>query len=157
LFYNKRSFWLQKIPLGSKKYLENFAKYVILSYFVHLSKILMTYHGKVTQLKTIFLLPINGVNKKYWFRDFQKKFFYWFSGRIRTFYRRKTDFYEKKSPSLWSLCRLPWIHDCPNENFVLPIFVRSFQVRHFSFWITEGIGLTGVIFVFLTSGKNSVG
>jgi hypothetical protein len=44
----------------------------------------------------IFLLPMNGVNMKYWFRDFQKKFFYWFSGRIRTFYRRKTGFYEKK-------------------------------------------------------------
>jgi hypothetical protein len=95
--------------------------------------------------------------KLIWSIDFvitKKKNFYWFSGRIRTFYRRKTGFYEKKSPSL---CRLPWIHCCPNENFVRPIFERSFQVRHFSFWITEGIGLTRVIFVFLTSVTNSVG
>jgi hypothetical protein len=38
---------------------------------------------------------MNEVNIKYWFRNFQKKFFYRFSGRIRTFYRRKTDLYEK--------------------------------------------------------------
>jgi hypothetical protein len=57
----------------------------------------------------IFLLPMNGVNMKYWFRDFQKKFFYWFSGRIRTFYRRKTGLNEKKiSVALPSaVCRLP--------------------------------------------------
>jgi hypothetical protein len=61
-------------------------------------------------------------------------------------------FYEKKIPSL---CR-EFMHGCPNENFVRPIFQRSFQVRHFSFWITEGIGPTGVIFVLLTSGTNSV-
>jgi hypothetical protein len=54
LFYNKRASWLQKILLGSKKYLEIFLKYVTLSFFVHLSKILMTYDGKVTQLKTSF-------------------------------------------------------------------------------------------------------
>jgi hypothetical protein len=30
-------------------------------------------------------------------------------------------------------------------------------VRHLSFWITEGIGLTGVFSVFLTSGTKSVG
>jgi hypothetical protein len=60
-------------------------------------------------LQNYFLLPMNGVNMKYWFRNFQKKFFYRFSGRIRTFYRRKTDLYEKKNsvalPS--AVCRLP--------------------------------------------------
>jgi hypothetical protein len=88
------------------------------------------------KIASLFLLSMNEVNMKYWFRDFQKKYFYWFSGRFRTFYRRKTG--------------------CPNENFVRPTFERSFQVRHFFFWITEGIGPTGVIFVFLTSGTNSV-
>jgi hypothetical protein len=39
-------------------------------------------------------------------------------------------------------------HGCPNEMFVRPIFARCFQVRDFSFWITEGIGLTGVNFHF---------
>jgi hypothetical protein len=33
---------------------------------------------------------------KYWFRDFQKKFFYWFSGRIRTFIGEKQVFTKKK-------------------------------------------------------------
>jgi hypothetical protein len=39
-------------------------------------------------------------------------------------------------------------------TFALPsavcrlIFERCFQVRNFSFWITEGIGLTGVSFHF---------
>jgi hypothetical protein len=34
------------------------------------------------------------------------------------------------------------------KNFVRPIFERCFQVRAFSFWITEGIDLTGVNFHF---------
>jgi hypothetical protein len=52
---------------------------------------------------------------------------------------------KKKIPSL---CRLPWFHGCPYENFVRPIFERCFQVRDSSFRITEGIGLTGVNFHF---------
>jgi hypothetical protein len=32
------------------------------------------------------------------------------------------------------------------KNFVRPLFERSFQIRDFSFWITEEIGLTGVSF-----------
>jgi hypothetical protein len=58
-------------------------------------------------------------------------------------------FIEEK-PIFPSLCRLPWFHGCPNENFVRPIFERCFQVKDFSFsfWKTEGIGLTGVIFYF---------
>jgi hypothetical protein len=75
---------------------------------------------------------------KYWFCDFQKNFFYRFSGRIRSFYQRKTGFYEKKFPSL---CRLPsavisWLS---KWNFCPP---------DFSFRITEGIGLTGFSFHF---------
>jgi hypothetical protein len=34
------------------------------------------------------------------------------------------------------------------KNFVRPIFERCFQVRDFSFWITEEISLTGVSFHF---------
>jgi hypothetical protein len=53
-----------------------------------------------------------------------------------TFYRRKTDFYEKKNfrrSAVW--------HDfmAVQMNFVRPIFERSFQVRDFSFSITEGL------------------
>jgi hypothetical protein len=59
-----------------------------------------------------------------------KKKNYRFSGRIRTFYRRKTDFYEKKIPSL---CRLPRFHVFPNEKLCPP----AFQARDFSFWITN--------------------
>jgi hypothetical protein len=62
----------------------------------------------------------------YWFSVFKKKIFYRFSGRIRTFYRRKT----------------------VQMNFVRPPFERCFQVRDFSFQITEWIGLTGVSFYF---------
>jgi hypothetical protein len=90
------------------------------------------------------------LSTKYWFRDFLI-FFYRYSGRIRTFYRRPI-FTKKKFLSLCRLrsavCRLPWCHGCPNEKFVRPIFERCFQVRDFSFWITEGIGLTGVSFHF---------
>jgi hypothetical protein len=57
----------------------------------------------------------------------------------------KNRFLGKKIPSL---CRLPRFHGCPSENFVRPIFERCFQVRDFSFRITEGIGLTGVSFHF---------
>jgi hypothetical protein len=93
---------------------------------------------------------------KYWFHDFQKKkICIDFLDELELFIGKKNRLLrKKKSPPL---CRLPWIHGCPNENFVPPIFERSFQVRHFSFWITEGIGLTGNIFVFLTSATNSVG
>jgi hypothetical protein len=82
---------------------------------------------------------MNEVNMKYWISDLKKKKSR-FSGRIRTFYRKKPIFTKKKFPSL---CRLPWFHGCPSENFE-----RCFQVRDFSFRITEGIGLTGVSFHF---------
>jgi hypothetical protein len=63
-------------------------------------------------------------------------------------YQRKTDFYEKKYFRRSAVCRLTRFHGCPNENFVRTIFERRFQERDFSFWITEGIGLTGVSFRF---------
>jgi hypothetical protein len=68
-----------------------------------------------------------------------------FLDELELFIGEKQVFTKKKRPSL---CRLPWVHGCPNKNFVRPIFQRSFQVRHFSFWITEGIGLTEVSFHF---------
>jgi hypothetical protein len=90
----------------------------------------------------IFLLSIsmNEVNIKYWFRDFQKFFFIDFLDELGLFIGEKPIFTKKKFPS--------WFHGCPNENFVRPIFERCFQVRDFSFWITDGFGLTGVSFHF---------
>jgi hypothetical protein len=52
---------------------------------------------------------------------------------------KKNRFYEKKI-SVALPCRLPSFHGCRNENFVRLIFERCFQVRDFSFWITEEIG-----------------
>jgi hypothetical protein len=89
---------------------------------------------------------MNEVNIKYWFRE-SKNFFYRFYGRIRTFNRRKTDFYVKKHSVALPSTVISWLS---NENFVRPIFERNFQVRDFFFWITEGIGLTGVSFHFWT-------
>jgi hypothetical protein len=56
-----------------------------------------------------------------------------------------TNFWTKKFPSF---CRRARFHGCLNENFVRTIFDRCFQVRDFSFWITQRIGLTGVSFQF---------
>jgi hypothetical protein len=87
-------------------------------------------------LNRVFLLSMNEVHIKYWFRDFQKKKFF-------------IDFLDElKKPEKNRLCRLSWFHGCTNENFVRLIFERFFQVRDFSFWITEGIGLIGVSFHF---------
>jgi hypothetical protein len=83
---------------------------------------------------------------------FPRKFFYRFSGRIGTFYRRKIDSYEKKNS-----VGLPWFHGCRNENFVRTIFGRCFQVREFSFCITEGTGLTGISFHFWPQKQISSG
>jgi hypothetical protein len=84
----------------------------------------------------------------------KKKFFIDFLVESELFIVEKLVFTKKKFRHS-AVCRE--IHGCPKENFVRPIFQRSFQARDFTFWITEGIGLTGVIFVFLTSGTNSVG
>jgi hypothetical protein len=87
-----------------------------------------------------FLLSMNEVNINF-FIDFLDELGL-FIGEIPIFTRKKIP----------PLCFLPWFHGCPNENFVRPIFKRCFQfrdrVKDFSFWITEGIGLTGVSFDF---------
>jgi hypothetical protein len=87
-----------------------------------------------------FLLPMNEVNK-YCFSNLN--FFYRFSGRFRTFYRRNTDFFTKKKIRRSAVWR---DFMAVQMKFVHPIFERRFQVRDFSFWITEEIGLTGVCF-----------
>jgi hypothetical protein len=43
------------------------------------------------------------------------------------------------------------------NKFVCLLFEKCFQVRDFSFCITDGIGLTGVGFPFFNSKTNSVG
>jgi hypothetical protein len=64
----------------------------------------------------------------------------------RTFSRRKNDFYETKKFRLSAVCRD--FMAVQMKNFIHLLFERSFQVKDFSFWITEGIGLTGVSFHF---------
>jgi hypothetical protein len=73
-----------------------------------------------------FLLSMNEVNIKYWFRNFQKINFYRFSGRIRTFYRRKTDLYEKK---IRRRCRGA---ACP-EKFGSPLLPFPFNLETSAF------------------------
>jgi hypothetical protein len=72
---------------------------------------------------------MNEVNIKYWFRNFQKKNFYRFSGRIRTFYRRKTDLYEKKIPS-------PAV--CP-EKFGSPLLPFPFNLETSAFGLVTDL------------------
>jgi hypothetical protein len=64
-------------------------------------------------MKAAFLLSMNEVKIN---RDFQKQTICQFFGRIMTFYRRKTDFYEKK------IGRSAVCQDCPNEKIYLPNF-----------------------------------
>jgi hypothetical protein len=106
---------------------------------VHLS----AHFSKNPEKSCMFLLSMNEVNIKYWFRNFQKKHFYRFSGRIRTFYRRKTDLYEKKiSVALPSaVCRLP-------RKVWLPTSTLSFQLRDFSFWISDWFGPQSILLIF---------
>jgi hypothetical protein len=94
--------------------------------------ILLTYHSLV------FLLSMNEVNIKYWFRNFQKKSFYRFSVRIRTFYRRKTDLYEIKNSVT---CRLP-------RKVSLSTTTLSVQLRDFSFWISDWFGPQSILLIF---------
>jgi hypothetical protein len=89
---------------------------------------------------SLFLLSMNEVNIKY--TDFvisKKKID--FLDALGLLIGGKPIFTKKK-------IRLARFHGCTNENFFRPIFKRCFQVRDFSFWITEGIGLTGVSFSF---------
>jgi hypothetical protein len=93
---------------------------------------------------------MNEVNIKYWFRNFQKKIFYRFSGRIRTFYRRKTDLYEKKNsvalPS--AVCRLPSAVCRLPRKVWLPTSTLSVQLRDFCFWISDWFGPQSILLIF---------
>jgi hypothetical protein len=85
---------------------------------------------------------MNEVNIKYWFRNFQKNFFYRFSGRITTFYRRKTDLYEKKNFRR-SACR----RRLPRKVW-LPTSTLSVQLRDFCFWIRKWFGPQSILLIF---------
>jgi hypothetical protein len=88
---------------------------------------------------------MNEVNIKYWFRDFHKKKIIDFLDDLGLFIEEKPIFTKKRISVTLPSAVISWLL---NENFVRPIFERCFQVRDFSFWITEGIGLTGVSFHF---------
>jgi hypothetical protein len=75
-------------------------------------------------------------------------FFFDFLDELGLFIGEIPIFTKKKKIRRSAVCRLARFHSCPNENFVRMIFERCFQVRDFFFWITEGIGLTGVSFHF---------
>jgi hypothetical protein len=61
-----------------------------------------------------------------------KKKIYRFSGRIRTFYRRKTDLYEKENFRRSAVCR----RRLPRKVW-LPTSTLSVHVRDFCFWISD--------------------
>jgi hypothetical protein len=85
----------------------------------------------------VFLLSMNEVNIKYWFRDFQKKFFYRFSGRIRTFYRRKTNFYEKKISVALPSAVISWLSKwkfCPPDFWKMLSSQRLLLSDHWRSW-----------------------
>jgi hypothetical protein len=73
-----------------------------------------------------FLLYVMQVLYKVLILWFPKKYFYRFSGLIRTFYRRKPDFYEKKLPSAV-------ISSLSNENFCI-FNVKKYTFRSFFLW-----------------------
>jgi hypothetical protein len=73
----------------------------------------------------------------------KKKKIYRFSGRIRTFYRRKTDFYEKKnSVALPSDVAVAICRD------YMAVHMKILSARFLKDTFTQGIGLTGVSFHF---------
>jgi hypothetical protein len=88
-----------------------------------------------------FLLPMNEVNKYcfsnliFFFIDFLEDLGL-FTEEIPIFLRKK----KIRRSAVWRDFM------AVQMKFVHPIFERRFQVRDFSFWITEGIGLTGVCF-----------
>jgi hypothetical protein len=67
-----------------------------------------------------------GISKKFFFIDFLNE--------LGLFIEEKPIFTKKKFPSLY---RQPRFHGCPTENFLHLIFEGCFQVRDFSFWISE--------------------
>jgi hypothetical protein len=82
-----------------------------------------------------FLLSMNEVNIKYWFRNFQKKFFIDFLDELG----RKADLYEKKNSV--TVCRLP-------RKVWLSTSTFSVQLRDFSFWISDWFGRQSILLIF---------
>jgi hypothetical protein len=93
--------------------------------------------GKYYFVLCYFLLSMNEIKIS---TDFiiSKKKNYRFSGWIKTFYRRKTDLYEKIIPSLCRLPRIVW----------LPISTLLVQFKDFSFWISEWFGPHSILLIF---------
>jgi hypothetical protein len=92
-----------------------------------------------------FLLPMNmnEVNMKYWFSDLRNKFFIDFLDELGLFIE------ENRFLRIKNFRRSAvWRNFMAVQMKIRTIFERCFQVRDFSFWITEGIGLTGVSFHF---------
>jgi hypothetical protein len=77
---------------------------------------------------------------KYWFGDFRKKFFYLFSERIGTFYRRKI-----------ALPSAVTFNGFSNEKFCPLVLWKTFPLHHLKNWSNWGK------FTFWTSETNSVG
>jgi hypothetical protein len=73
-------------------------------------------------------------------------FFIDFLEELGLFIKENPDFYKKKKIRRSAGCRD--FMAVQMKNFVRSLFERCIQVRDFTFWITEGIGLTGVSFHF---------
>jgi hypothetical protein len=87
--------------------------------------------------KQRFLLSMNEVNIKYWFRNFQN---FRFSGRIRTFYQRKTNLYDKKNSRHSAVC--PGKFDSPLLPFPFNLVTSPFGlvndlVLNRSYWFLD--------------------
>jgi hypothetical protein len=96
-----------------------------------------------TTLRTLsFLLSMNEVNIKYWFRNFQKKVFIDFLDDLGLFIEEKPICTKKKFPSP-AVCRLPrkvWL-----STSTLPI---QLIVRDFSFCISEWFAPQSILLIF---------
>jgi hypothetical protein len=108
---------------------------------------IFTHSNVVYKYLALCFNKLNGlyiyVNIKYWFPNFQKKIVYRFSGRIRIFYRRRTDSTKKK------LCR-PVKHCFTGHNFF------PFNLETCYFQVSNMIVLCAA-YCFLTILKNSFG
>jgi hypothetical protein len=102
---------LQKNPFGK-------ASNTVLNLFV----LLVHQNSKKTvEVKMAFLLSIYDSNESIDFVHGKSKIFYWSSGRIRTFYRWKNDFWRKKIFRRSAVCRL-------STNFVIRITFFPFNL-----------------------------
>jgi hypothetical protein len=94
--------------------------------------------------KKIFTITAHFQKQRNIFKAFTKSFIiskkknlsiFW---TIRIFYRKKTDLYEKKNPSLCRLPRKVWL-----LTSILPV-----QLTDFSFWISERFGPQSILLIF---------